>query len=250
MVDNPNILQWGNTKEFATYLSRIEAPHWFKKIALHHTVIPTIDQWRGKASMVGMLGYYKGLGWSSFPHLYSAPDGIWQMNNVLLLGTHTNAANAFSISIEVVGNYDKDVWKDPIYTQTVAMIMELIKWGGLTTRDIIFHRDYNPSKTCPGKAITVDWVQHALQTVIPPVLPSVTNYRVIVPKANVRELATTKSKVVAILTANDVVQSAYTTHGEALDGEDTWMHIDRASHLSQVNNITGFMHKSLLEVVG
>lgn len=134
------------------------------KVVLHHTWRPTIAQWRGLATMRGMQRYYAGKGWTSAPHIYVGPDGIWLFTPMKDIGIHAGAGNGslragwYSIGVEMVGDYDRERPSGAIWDATKAVL------GGLAARlgrDIAtllaFHRDYSP-KSCPGWAVTKRWV--------------------------------------------------------------------------------------------
>lgn len=63
------------------------------RVILHHTWRPTAASWRGAESMRAMQRYYAGLGWSSCPHLYCAPDGIWLAAPLSRIGIHAGRGN-------------------------------------------------------------------------------------------------------------------------------------------------------------
>lgn len=134
------------------------------RLVLHHTWKPTVEEWRGLGSMEGMQTYYKGLGWSAGPHLYSAPDGIWLATPLKDVGIHANTGNGsiqnkwYSIGIEMVGNYDKVQPSGAVWEQTVAILGSLLRKLTLPVSKIDFHRDYNKQKSCPGWAVTKPWV--------------------------------------------------------------------------------------------
>lgn len=134
------------------------------KVVLHHTWRPTVQQWRGLASMQGMQRYYASKGWASAPHIYVAPDGIWLFTPMKDIGIHAGAGNGsfkagwYSIGVEMVGDYDRERPSGAIWEATKAVL------GGLSRRLAIapemliaFHRDYS-SKSCPGWAVTKEWV--------------------------------------------------------------------------------------------
>jgi len=248
-IKNPDIQHFRTPEAFYTYLANTQAPTWCTKICIHHTVVPTVAQWRGLASMQAMLAYYRRLGWVTFPHIYVAPDGIWQMNNVQLRGTHANAANAFSIGVEVVGNYDARVWEDPIYTYAVDVIQGLLQWRALKDTDIVFHREYNSSKSCPGKAITKDWVRKQIKPADKDVC-----YRVTQDYSRVRQGPSTLYPVAGQLMKGDVFLSSALKpdeQGMYIGGLNTWAHTTKTVQTSSGNSIDhlGFVHTSLLEIV-
>lgn len=135
------------------------------KVVLHHTWRPTVAQWRGLRSMQGMQQYYAGKGWTSAPHIYVGPDGIWLFTPMSQIGIHANMGNGslmagwYSIGVEMVGDYDHVRPSGFIWEATKAVI------GGVSQRLnsaphqlLSFHREYTQTKSCPGWAVTKDWV--------------------------------------------------------------------------------------------
>lgn len=250
---NPLILHFRAPDEFEQYLGTLRAPLWFKKVAVHHTAVPTVKQWRGRGTMNGMLDFYRGKGWTGFPHIYVAPDGIWTMNNLLLKGVHTNAANSFAIGVEVVGNYDNTVWQEPIYSYAVETITSLQRWGRLATNDIVLHRTYNPEKTCPGKAITFDWVVAQLTKYQESQEGKVVTYRVLFNNSYIRQGPSRAYAVAGKMQRGDTFTSVALKddeRGEDINGKKKWAHVTKAIETKEGVDNLGFIHLSMLEVIG
>ena len=150
-------------KEFGKYVNDKDfgsLPPTF--IVLHHTFVPTKKDWQGERTIGGIKSYYEGKGWTAGPHLFIAEDGIWLFTDMYDVGIHAGAGNGtlksgYSIGIEVVGNYDNKVWEGKTYDNTVGAIKILQEKLRIPDKEIAFHRDYS-SKSCPGWAITKDWV--------------------------------------------------------------------------------------------
>ena len=70
------------------------------RLVLHHTFVPTVDQWAGLRSMQGMQRYYGGKGWTAAPHVYAAPDGIWLFTPMKDVGIHAGTGNSAVAAIE------------------------------------------------------------------------------------------------------------------------------------------------------
>lgn len=141
------------------------APRW---VTLHHTWKPTQASWRGEASMRAMQRYYAGLGWSSSPHLYAAPDGIWLAAPLSQIGIHAGAGNGsvregwYSIGVEMVGDFDHMRPGGPVWTHTVAVLRGLARRLQRAPASFLnFHRDFS-TKSCPGHAVTRAWVLEQL----------------------------------------------------------------------------------------
>ena len=135
------------------------------KVVLHHTWRPTVAQWSGLKTMQGMQNYYAGKGWTSAPHIYVGPDGIWLFTPLRDIGIHANAGNGsraagwYSIGVEMVGDYDHVRPSGAIWEATKAVLGGLSRKLGIAPRQLLsFHRDYNNTKSCPGWAITKEWV--------------------------------------------------------------------------------------------
>jgi len=127
------------------------------KLVIHHTWKPTTDSWDGERSIQGLKNYYEKKGWPAGPHLFIAEEGIWLFSPMRKDGIHTAGLNHCSIGIEVVGDYDNEVWSGNTKTNALGAIKILMDRLNLTFKDIYFHRDVS-SKTCPGLAITKEWL--------------------------------------------------------------------------------------------
>lgn len=152
--------------EWLNYVSSYQfGPLPVTKIILHHTWKPTVDQWRGLSTLTGIQKFYGGKGWSSGPHFFIGPDAIWLATPMSQIGIHANAGNGgrsagwYSIGIEMVGDYDRARPSGAVWEQTRAVIGGLARKIGGNLNDLIhFHREYNTAKSCPGWAVTKDWV--------------------------------------------------------------------------------------------
>lgn len=135
------------------------------RLVLHHTVIPTESQWAGLSTMRGMQRYYAGLGWTSAPHIYAGPDGIWLATPMSRVGIHAGAGNGsvaqgwYSIGLEMVGFFDHKLPGGRVWEHALAVIGELSRRLQIPPRQLIsFHRDYTSAKSCPGWAVKHTWV--------------------------------------------------------------------------------------------
>ena len=131
------------------------------RLVIHHTWRPTKEQWQGQKSINGLKGYYERKGWLAGPHLIIAEDGIWLFTPMRKNGIHTAELNHRSIGIEVVGDYDNEKWKDITKYNALGVIKALMKKLKLSNDELFFHRDVSP-KTCPGTAITKQWLFNEL----------------------------------------------------------------------------------------
>lgn len=127
------------------------------KLVIHHTWKPTKELWTGQQSILALKGYYERKGWKAGPHLFIAEDGIWLFTPMRNNGIHAGILNPRSIGIEVVGNYDAEVWSGNTKINALGAITFLMKQLRLENDDIYFHRDIS-GKSCPGQAITKEWL--------------------------------------------------------------------------------------------
>jgi len=134
------------------------------KLVIHHTWRPTAKMWKGQKSIDGLKTYYEKKGWSAGPHLFIARDGIWLFTPMRNDGIHAKTLNHCSIGIEVVGDYDKRKWSGKTKENALGAIKILMDSLGIPEEEIYFHRDVSP-KTCPGKAITKEWLLEELKNV-------------------------------------------------------------------------------------
>lgn len=163
--------QFKTVEAFAAHLAQHEAPLWSdgrssmrykpKGITLHHTVKPTVAQWAGAKSIEALARFYRtpragdqtGVGWDRGPHLFIAPDGIWELTPLNMQGIHAGACNAYRFGIEHVGNYDSALWPEHIHELSIGVQAHLAVWCGFGTSDIVGHQDCLRNKTCPGTAV-------------------------------------------------------------------------------------------------
>ena len=127
------------------------------KLVIHHTWRPTRESWDGERTILGLKRYYEGKGWKVGPHLFIAEDGIWLFTPMRKDGIHAGKLNPRSIGIEVVGDYNSEKWSGRTKTNTLGAIKVLMERLNLTENEIFFHRDTSP-KSCPGWAITKEWL--------------------------------------------------------------------------------------------
>jgi hypothetical protein len=159
--------------EFKDYVRGFDfGPLMPDKLVIHHTWKPTKADWKGQRSIMGLKGYYEKKGWSAGPHLFVAEDGIWLFSPMNHDGIHVGSLNHLSIGMEVVGDYDTEVWSGATKTNALGAIKILLNRLNLGNGQLFFHRDVS-SKTCPGKAITKEWLFAELEAIqLKPSIPS------------------------------------------------------------------------------
>ncbi len=137
------------------------------RVVLHHTWSPTVEQWAGLRSLQGIQRYYAGLGWTAGPHMFVGPDGVWLATPMSQIGIHAGVGNSgmingrlwYSIGLEMVGDYDRARPSGALWENVKAVLGGLSRRLNIAPHQLIsFHRDYTNQKSCPGWAVTKDWV--------------------------------------------------------------------------------------------
>jgi hypothetical protein len=155
--------------EFAAYVEGLSFPQPLPtRIFLHHTWKPTVEDWRGHATILSMKAYYEKQcwvdaegkaheGWNAGPHLFGAPDGIWLFSDLREDGVGVYGNNYRTRHLEIVGNYDQVRPSGAVLENTIAALGILHHRLGLDARNLAFHRDFS-SKSCPGWAVRKEWI--------------------------------------------------------------------------------------------
>jgi len=151
------------------------------KIVLHHTYIPNLEQWSGLKSINALKKVYEGKKWTTGPHLYIAPEGIWLFSDMAKDGTHAGKGNWLSIGIEMVGDYRVNKPSGMVWELTKYAITILNKKLGLKAENIKFHREYMATE-CPGNAVQKDWV-----------ISELNNYNLLPPDRSFVKISTKKT---------------------------------------------------------
>ncbi len=158
-----DIRNLGDAQQFHEYLFQYDpsiAP-WARAVTIHHTYKPDESKWRGESTLRNIQSYYEGLGWDAGPHLFLAPDGIWQLTALNEAGIHAGRANKFSWGIEVVGYFDERDWSEEQRKTVYAVTATLLCWRSLPANwsTLRGHREWGSPKTCPGKMIDMERVR-------------------------------------------------------------------------------------------
>jgi len=149
-------------KGFEKYIRNKKVARKIDKIVLHHTS-DTLKQWKKKEVSIGYYKkLYEGKSWKAGPHIFVAPEGIYLFTNINIQGIHANSGNKGSIGVEMIGNYDKILPSGKIWSNTKKVLIILLNKFNLKLKNIHFHREYNPKKSCPGRAITKKWMRTTL----------------------------------------------------------------------------------------
>ncbi|MFV9506344.1 MAG: N-acetylmuramoyl-L-alanine amidase [Oscillochloridaceae bacterium umkhey_bin13] len=139
------------------------------RLVLHHTYRPTEAQWAGLNTMRAMQRYFASKGWTAGPHIFVAPDGIWLATPMSQVGIHAGIGNGsiaqgwYSIGLEMVGAFDTVRPQGAVWNYALAVMGELSRRLQLAPNRLIsFHRDYTNTKSCPGWAVSKEWVWNSV----------------------------------------------------------------------------------------
>lgn len=153
------------TEEILGYIKATSRPRWCVGLTVHHTLIPTVAQWRGASTLEGIADYYRDtLGWDRGPQIFVAPDGFWEGTPIRLQGIHAGSCNIDHLGIEVVGNYDRSGWASPIREFAFDLIEGFHRAWNLNVNLLKGHRECLPNKSCPGLAINMSEVRNEIRS--------------------------------------------------------------------------------------
>lgn len=148
------------------------------RLVLHHTFRPDERAWAGLTTMRSIQRSYAGKGWSAGPHIFTGPDGIWLATPMSRVGIHAGTGNGslaqgwYSIGLEMVGYFDAQPPTGAVWQYSLAVMGELSRRLRIPPRQLIsFHRDYTNTKSCPGWAVSKEWVWSQVEAYLAGVEP-------------------------------------------------------------------------------
>ena len=147
-------------QEFKDYVATLSFGDWRPQFAVvHNTSEPRLTQWHshpGEERMRNLECYYREQQkWSGGPHLFVADDLIWVFSPLTGPGVHTPSWNAISWGIEMVGEYDEEIFNSGVRENVVDALAALHLWRGIDPETLRFHKE-DPRTThthCPGKNV-------------------------------------------------------------------------------------------------
>ena len=159
--------------EFEDYVRGLAFGQWRPQfVVIHNTGDPTFAEWHSvptERRLKGLESYYRDdQGWSAGPHLFVADDKIWVFTPLTMSGVHSPSWNLVSWGVEIVGDYDHELFRADVRTNVVSALTTLHAAIGLDPLSLKLHKE-DPKTThtyCPGsrvsKADIVAAVQQAL----------------------------------------------------------------------------------------
>lgn len=159
----PVVGQRFSPEGFLDYLRKIGKPTSWRPegVTIHSTSAPNLAQRPNgfeSRHMTYLRDYYRGLNWSSGPHLFVDDNGIWVFSPLALRGTHSPSFNFTRFGIEQLGDYDsaddpKSERGSRVVRNAQFAAAALLKVFGLGSGKLNFHRfdQETTHRNCPGK---------------------------------------------------------------------------------------------------
>ncbi len=146
--------------EFDHYVRTLNFAAWrLQFVVLHNTSNPKLSQWHstpGAQRMQNLAHYYRDQQkWSAGPHLFVADDLIWAFTPLTTSGRHSPSWNMVSWGIEMVGEYETEVFGNAVRDNAVAAMATLHAVLGRDPKTLRFHKEdpLTTHRTCPGKHV-------------------------------------------------------------------------------------------------
>jgi hypothetical protein len=153
---------------FDAYCRKLRWRNWRPQfIVLHNTAIPTLAQRPNgfsDSAMRNLEVYYRDKQkWSAGPHLFVDDRAIWIFTPLELPGVHSPSWNACSLGVEMLGNYETEVFDSgrglAVRRNAVAAIATLSDCLKLQSNSLRFHReDLKTTHQCPGRNVVKEQV--------------------------------------------------------------------------------------------
>jgi N-acetylmuramoyl-L-alanine amidase len=157
-------------KEFDDYVRKLTFAAWRPQfVVLHNTSKPRFSQWHstpGSQRMQNLVHYYRNeMKWSAGPHLFIADDLIWVFTPLTTSGRHSPSWNLTSWGVEMVGEYQEEVFGNKVRDNTVAALATLHAVLGRDPKTLRFHKEDEATthKTCPGRNVNKEDVIKRVQ---------------------------------------------------------------------------------------
>lgn len=105
------------------------------------------------------------LGWPGIGYHYViARDGlIYKCHPATTISYHASGANAYSIGVCLVGNFDVERPSEEQRTALIELLRELMGAYGIPCAHVIGHREVpGTKKSCPGRSVDMDELRKIL----------------------------------------------------------------------------------------
>lgn len=150
------------------YLHSLPRPSFVRFIVVHNTGAPSLATYRGYVNrknpisdaqwLRNLEGFYRDKqGWKAGPHWFVTPNkaGLLAFTPSTVPGTHSPSWNSQSLGVEMVGDYQSELFDPGVRRNVIALLAEMHLWLRLDPSTIRFHREDTATthKDCPGKNV-------------------------------------------------------------------------------------------------
>jgi len=153
--------------QFIDYVQQTVFHGWQPRfVVLHSTGAPTLEQYKGYATrphpvtdeqwLLNLQGYYRDqMKWSAGPHLFVTPQKILAFTPLNVPGTHSPSWNGVSWGMEMVGDYQVELFDAQVKENAVNALAVLHAKLGLDPHGLKYHCEdpLTTHKECPGKNV-------------------------------------------------------------------------------------------------
>jgi hypothetical protein len=165
-----------NAAQFDSYCHSLQWTAWRPSfIVLHNTATPSLaqrPQGFTKQHIQNLVGFYRDTqGWSAGPHLFIDDLQIWVFTPLTMSGVHSPSWNKLAIGIEMLGNYETDVFKSgrglAVRKNAVAAMATMCAVLGIDPVTMRLHKeDALTTHACPGKNVSKSEIIREVQNLI------------------------------------------------------------------------------------
>ncbi len=149
-------------QEFETYISSVPVKREVGHLQIHHTWKPTKKDYVGERTIWGMWNYHVNTRkWQDIgQHFSIAPDGtIWDGRNLDIQPAGIKNRNRGGLMLEIIGDFNtgQDKLDNSQLFAVCRAVIACQERFRLKNADIIFHREIDGTKNCPGTGIERYW---------------------------------------------------------------------------------------------
>lgn len=130
-------------------------------IAIHHTA----KDWHWVKYIKNL--HVKSFGWKDIGYHYLIGNGIktslgkvYQGREECLTGAHVKDHNDYTLSVALIGDYDKSEVPEKQMDSLLSLVAELANKYGVKPENIKGHKEFpGVTKTCPGNNVNLKWIR-------------------------------------------------------------------------------------------
>ena len=149
-------------QEFEAFIKTVPVRRTIEHIQIHHTWRPRKADYRGEPTIYGMWRHHTRVnGWQDIgQHFSIAPDGgIWDGRSLDINPAGIRGYNSGGLMIEIIGDFNtgqENLQNSQLFSVARVVVLCQNRFG-LKNADVVFHREIDTSKTCPGTGLERFW---------------------------------------------------------------------------------------------